>query len=66
MDYNNYYENEETLVETIERIEKYVLENDYKNAFILFLLSIEKLEPNDRDSLIIYFKNFTRKFSFLK
>ena len=43
-----------TIVETIE---KYLLTNDYENAFIIFLLHIKRLNNLDRDELICYFYN---------
>jgi hypothetical protein len=38
-----------------ENIEKYLLINDYENAFIIFLLHIKRLNNLDRDELIRYF-----------
>jgi hypothetical protein len=63
MDNNNCKPDEEIL-EMIEDVEKCMLENDYENAFFLFLLYIGRLDPDDRDSFIIYFKNLARKMSF--
>ena len=57
---------EEEMLEMIEDVEKCMLENDYENAFTLFLLYIGKIEKDDRDSFIIYFKNLARKMSLSK
>jgi hypothetical protein len=54
------------MIEMIEDVEKCMLENDYENAFSLFLLYIGRLDPDDRDSFIIHFKNFARKMSLSK
>lgn len=46
----------------IKNIEKYLLINDYENAFIIFLLHIKRINFLDRDELIRYFhKYFTTK-----
>lgn len=42
-------------------IEKYLFKNDYKNAFIMFLIYIARMNLADRDDFIIYFKNFFRE-----
>ena len=57
---------EEEFLQMIERIEKHMLENDYENAFFHFLLYIGRLEPIDRNSFIIHFKNLARKMSLSK
>jgi hypothetical protein len=62
MDNNNCKPDEEIL-EMIEDVEKCMLENDYENAFFLFLLYIGRLDSDDRDSFIIHFKNLARKMS---
>jgi hypothetical protein len=54
---------EEEFLQMIEHVEKHVIENDYEKAFALFLLYIGRLDPDDRDSFIIYFKNLARKMS---
>ena len=54
---------EEEFLQMIEGVEKHVIENDYEKAFTLFLLYVGRLDTNDRDSFIIYFKNFIRKNS---
>ena len=40
----------------ISNIEKYLCENDYENAFIIFLLYLSRLNSNDRDEMLLYFK----------
>jgi hypothetical protein len=57
---------DEEMLEMIEDVEKCMLENDYENAFSLFLLYIGRLDPDDRDSFIIHFKNLIRKISLAK
>jgi len=54
------------ILEMIEYVEKCMLENDYENAFSLFLLYIGRLDPDDRDSFIIHFKKLIRKISLAK
>ena len=67
MDYLSCVTEEEFLqmIEGVEKhvIEKHVIENDYEKAFTLFLLYIGRLDPDDRVSFIIYFKNLARKMS---
>jgi len=57
---------EEELLQMIEDVEKHVIKNDYEKAFVLFLLYIGRLDPDDRDSFIIYFKNLAKKMSLSK
>ena len=57
---------EEEFLQMIEGVEKHVIENNYEKAFTLFLLYIGRLEPIDRDSFIIHFKNLARKMSLSK
>ena len=40
----------------ISNVEKYLLENDCENAFIIFLLYLARLNNNDRDEMLLYFK----------
>ena len=40
-----------------DTIEKYLLIDDHKNAFIMFLLHIKRLNNSDRNDLIYYFYN---------
>ena len=54
---------EEEMLEMIEDVEKHVIENNYEKAFYLFLLYIGRLDPDDRVSFIIYFKNLIKKIS---
>lgn len=54
---------EEEFLQMIEHVEKHVIENDYEKAFVLFLLYIGRLDTDDRDSFIIYFKKLTREMS---
>jgi len=54
---------EEEFLQMIEDVEKHVIKNDYEKAFTLFLLYIGRLDPDDRDSFIIYFKNLVKKMS---
>ena len=63
---NNSCKPDEEMLEMIEDVEKCMLENDYENAFSLFLLYIGRLDPDDRDSFIIHFKNLIRKISLAK
>jgi hypothetical protein len=65
MDNNNCKPDEEIL-EMIEDVEKCMLENDYENAFFLFLLYIGRLDSDDRDSFIIHFKKLAINMSFSK
>jgi hypothetical protein len=45
-----------------DTIEKYLLIDDYENAFIMFLLYIKRLNNSDKDDLICYFYNkFAKK-----
>jgi hypothetical protein len=60
---NNSCKPDEEILEMIEGVEKHVIENNYEKAFTLFLLYIGRLDPDDRDSFIIYFKNLARKMS---
>ena len=63
---NNRCKPDEEIIEMIEHVEKCMLENDYENAFFLFLLYIGRLDPDDRDSFIIHFKNLAINLSFSK
>ena len=40
-----------------DKIENYLLIDDHKNAFSMFLLHIKRLNNLDRDDLICYFYN---------
>jgi len=44
-----------------ESIEKYLLENDYHNAFHFFIIHISRMNFVDRDELIYYFHNYFRE-----
>lgn len=62
---HQYNENKtaEEMYEIIEIIEKYLLINDFENAFCIFLLQTKRLNSVDRDILIIYFNEyFTTKY----
>ena len=47
---------QEELRSMISNVEKYLLENDCENAFIIFLLYLSRLNNNDRDEMLLYFK----------
>ena len=57
MDYLESKTNNE-LLEITKNIEKYILSNNYENAFFLFLHNLSNLNNDNRDEIIIYFKNF--------
>jgi hypothetical protein len=58
---------EEELLLMKESVEKYLLMNDYENAFTLFLIHVGRLNSiDDRDDFIIYFKNYFRNKLFLE
>jgi hypothetical protein len=59
--YNIEYKSTEDILIMKESIEKYILQNDFENAFLLFLLQISRLNSIDRDTFIIHFKNYFRK-----
>lgn len=40
-----------------DTIEKYLLIDDYENAFIMFLLHMKRLNNLNRDDLLCYFYN---------
>lgn len=42
----------------ISNVEKYLLENDYENSFIIFLLYLARVNNDDRDEILLYFKYF--------
>jgi hypothetical protein len=42
----------EELIQTKECIEKHLLNNDYENAFAVFLLLVVRLNAVDRDDII--------------
>lgn len=66
MDYNDCTSEDELLLMK-DSIEKYLLINDYENAFALFLIHIGRLNSiDDRDSFIMYFKKYIRNKLFLK
>jgi hypothetical protein len=47
-----------------DTIEKYLLIDDYENAFIMFLLNIKRFNNSDKDDLICYFYNkFAKKYN---
>lgn len=58
--YNNENKPYEEILVMTASIEKYILQNDFENAFLLFLLQISRLNSSDRDNFIIYFKNYFR------
>ena len=63
--HHQYNENKtaEEMYEIIEIIEKYLLINDFENAFCMFLLQTKRLNSVDRDILLIYFNEyFTTKY----
>ena len=63
MDYISYKSIEELLIMK-ESVEKYLLINDYKNAFTLFLIYTARLNAADREQLITYFyKYFNNKYT---
>jgi hypothetical protein len=51
----------EELLRMKNKLDKYILNNDYKNAFILFSLYLGKLNYSDRDDMIIYYNNFLER-----
>jgi len=54
----------EELLSITNNIDKYLLLNDYENAFAKFLLFIVKLNSNDRDDIIhYYYTAFRKKYS---
>lgn len=62
MDYIENKTNEELYL-IVESIDKYLLINDYENAFIFFLIQIARMNSLDRDDLIRYFyKKFIETF----
>ena len=51
----------EELLRMKNKLDKYILNNDYKNAFILFSLYLGKLNYSDRNDMIIYYNNFLER-----
>lgn len=51
----------EEMLMIIENIQKYLLVNDYENAFIMFLLHIDRMNYTDKTDVIKYFKNYFMK-----
>uniref|UniRef100_A0A6C0DD27 Uncharacterized protein n=1 Tax=viral metagenome TaxID=1070528 RepID=A0A6C0DD27_9ZZZZ len=47
---------QEEFLQNINCIDNYILNKDFENAFILFILLIGKLEDEDKKSVIIYYK----------
>jgi hypothetical protein len=60
MDYIQKQQSEE-LLRMKNKLDKYILNNDYKNAFILFSLYLGKLNFDDRDNMIVYYNNFLER-----
>jgi len=57
----------EDMLKIIIHIEKYLLDDDYGNAFLMFLLQSERMTSLDREQLIKHFnKYFRTKFSVKK
>jgi hypothetical protein len=58
----DYIENKslEEMTQIVENINKYLLANDYENAFAMFLLQMGRLNSLDRTDLIKYFNNYFR------
>jgi hypothetical protein len=39
-------------------IDKYLLENNYENAFCTLIISLQKLDKDNMDDLVEYYSNF--------
>jgi hypothetical protein len=57
MDSYNENKSVEEITNIVDTIENYLLIDDYKNAFIMFLLHIKRLNNLERDDLLCYFYN---------
>lgn len=56
--YNIDYKSSEEMLKIIETVQKYLLINDYKNAFYIFLLHTDRMNSVDKTDMIKYFKNY--------
>ena len=57
----------EVMLNIIINIEKYLLDDDYGNAFLMFLIQSETMNSLDREQLIKHFnKYFRAKFAVKK
>jgi hypothetical protein len=53
----------EDFLNKLKRIDDYIDNNDYKNAFIEFVFLMNSVEGVERESLIIYYKKMIMKIS---
>lgn len=56
--YNIDDKSSEEMLQIIETVQKYLLINDYENAFIFFLLHTDRMNSVDKTDMIKYFKNY--------
>jgi hypothetical protein len=49
-------DNELTRMKT--KINRYIMKNDYENAFFLLIMYLKKLDPEGREDMIAYYYEF--------